>query len=244
MPSTFVFSFSFAVAIAGAGCLAGSRPAAPGTGGSRTGGAAGSGGQGGATRVDAAVDATTPTPGPFDEQVLAIAAQYASWGRVDDELRWAPFLCRQPLPGITRPSESDDGTTHGKKLYSVFAKNHAAYPNGPHDGQVVVKESWIPEAVPTPDGGFQPTAAVDAGDHFYPYARGDGGVFRAAAPAGLFIMFKVDAATAETDLGWVYATVSTSGQVTSAGRVASCMGCHEVAEHERLFGVPLSPGLP
>jgi hypothetical protein len=26
--------------------------------------------------------------------------------------------------------------------------------------------------------------------------------------------------------------------VTSAGRVSSCMGCHEVATHERLFGVP------
>ena len=68
-----------------------------------------------------------------------------------------------------------------------------------------------------------------------------GGVYRAGAPAGLFIMFKVDSATPETDEGWVYATVSTAGEVTSAGRVASCMGCHENATHERLFGVPLSP---
>lgn len=251
-----IFCLTFgSLLVGGAGCMqSGSRPAVSGTGGSRTGGAlgtggitgtggtTGTGGQAGGSAADAAVDAPT-TPGPFDAQVLAIAAQYASWGRVDDELRWAPFLCRQPLPGIARPSESDDATTHGRKLYSVFAKNHAAYPNGPHEGQVVVKESWVPEAVEG-DGGFHPTAPVDAGDHFYPYARGDGGVFRAAAPAGLFIMFKADAATAETDLGWVYATVSPSGQVTSAGRVASCMGCHEVAEHERLFGVPLSPSLP
>ena len=52
-------------------------------------------------------------------------------------------------------------------------------------------------------------------------------------------MFKLDPATPETDEGWVYATVSPAGQVTSAGRVASCMGCHETsATHERLYGVP------
>jgi len=53
---------------------------------------------------------------------------------------------------------------------------------------------------------------------------------------------KVDPATAETDAGWVYATVAPTGEVTSSGRVASCMGCHEAsATHERLYGVPLSP---
>ena len=126
---------------------------------------------------------------PFEEQALAIAAEYTAWGRVDDELRWAPFLCRQPYPGITRVSQSNDEATHGRKLYSVFAKNHDTYPNGPHDGQVVVKQSWIPELVPDADAGLRPIHyATDAGinaDHFYPYAQGDGGVYRAGAPAGL-----------------------------------------------------------
>lgn len=215
---------------------------AGGSGGSATGGHASSGsggaGQGGA---DAGMDAA---PNAFTEQVLAIAAEYQTWGRVDDELRWAPFLCREPLPGIARPSTSEDPATHGQKLYSVFAKNRASYPNGPHVGQVVVKESWVPEAVPTPDGGFKPTAVFDAGDHFYPYARSDGGVFRAAEKAGLFIMFRVDPVTADSDQGWVYATVSKEGAVSSVGRVGSCMGCHEMATHERLFGVPLTPGAP
>ena len=58
-------------------------------------------------------------------------------------------------------------------------------------------------------------------------------MFRATEPAGLFIMFKLDPATPETDEGWVYATVSTAGQVTSAGRVATCMGCHETQRHAR-----------
>jgi hypothetical protein len=57
-------------------------------------------------------------------------------------------------------------------------------------------------------------------------------------------MFRLDPSTPDTDAGWVYATVTPDGQVTSAGRVASCMGCHETsATHERLFGVPKGPAL-
>jgi hypothetical protein len=42
--------------------------------------------------------------------------------------------------------------------------------------------------------------------------------------------------------GWVYGTVAPDGTVTSAGRVASCMGCHTPsAKHERLFGLPPAP---
>jgi len=198
------------------------------------GGAAGQGGRGGSGGASAAL--------AFEAETLAIADDYLAWGRVDDELRWAPFLCRQPLPGITRPSESTDQATHGGKLYSVFAKLHTAYPNGPHTGQAVVKQSWKTEPVTTSfdPGSYRPEN--DAGDRFYPYAKKDGVVYRATEPAGLFIMFKVDPATPNTDEGWVYATVSPAGQLTSSGRVAACMGCHETsATHERLFGVPLSP---
>jgi hypothetical protein len=214
-------------------------------GGAATGGTGGGGGGGvGGTPVDAGSDAHLNPA--FVTQTLAIASDYLGWGRVDDELRWAPFLCRQPLPGITRLSESNDATTHGQKLYSVFAKFHDAYPDGPQDGQAVVKQSWTAEPVSGADAAFTPQSyrsPPDAGDHFYPYAKADGGVYRAAAPAGLFIMFRLDPSTADTDEGWVYATVSPAGEVTSAGQVASCMGCHEAATHERLFGVPLSPSL-
>jgi hypothetical protein len=129
----------------------------------------------------------------------------------------------------------------------VFAKNHAAYPEGPQTDQVVVKQSWTAQLVDTPDAGFAPAEAhfaPDAGDHFYGYARGDGGVYRAAGFAGLYIMFRLAPGTAGTDQGWVYATVTADEQVTAAGAVPSCMGCHESATHERLFGVPLSPSQP
>jgi hypothetical protein len=216
---------------------AGTTGAGGATGGGGTTGSAGTGGA-----VDAGLDVA---PTPFDEQVLAIAAAYQAWGRVDDELRWAPGLCRQPLPGVAHQSTSNDPTTHGQKLYSLFAKNWASYPNGPQDGQAVVKQSWKVEQVTTPDAAFDPgmfPVPNNDGDHFYPYAKGpDGGVFHATEPAGLFIMFKLDPATPETDEGWVYATVSPAGEVTSAGRVATCMGCHETsATHERLYGVEKS----
>jgi hypothetical protein len=251
--------FACLIGIFAAGACGGRKNAAT-TGTAGTTGAAGTSGSAGTTGIAGAIGTGGSTGGamdasadraltPFEEQALAIAAEYTAWGRVDDELRWAPFLCRQPYPGITRVSQSNDEATHGRKLYSVFAKNHDAYPNGPHDGQVVVKQSWIPELVPDADAGLLPIHyTTDAGinaDHFYPYAQGDGGVYRAGAAAGLFIMFRLDTATPDTDEGWVYATVSPAGQVTAAGRVASCMGCHETsATHERLYGVPLSPSFP
>jgi hypothetical protein len=182
----------------------------------------------------------------FSERARTIAMEYQGWGRVDDEVRWAPWLCRLPSPGIARVSKSEDASTHGQKLYSVFVKNRSAYPAGPHLDQVVVKQSWTAERAQ--GVSFDPHMADRAGrdgvDHFYPYAEKDGVVYRAASPAGLYIMFKVAPATPDTDQGWVYATISPAGQLTASGRVASCMGCHEHAPHERLFGVPTSPLLP
>jgi hypothetical protein len=218
----------------GIACSSNNKGATTGAGGTD-----GSGGIGGSSSGEVI--------GTFKTQALAIANAYTAWGRVDDELRWAPSLCRLPYPGIARPSESNDPTTHGQKLYSVFARNHAEYPNGPHTEQVIVKESWTAELVTDADAGFRPEsydAAAGSSDNFYPYAKSDGGVYRAAEPAGLYIMFKLEPTTPDTDEGWVYATITTTGELTAAGRVASCMGCHEVAPHERLFGVPKSAFQP
>jgi hypothetical protein len=181
-----------------------------------------------------------PARGPLEARALAIAAEYTAWGRVDDELRWAPFLCRAPMPAVARMSESTDGQTHGQKLYSVFVKDRAQYPKGAAAGQVVVKESWSAEPVTGVQYPPLPSEPKGGGDNFYPYAKKGDTVYRAAARAGLFIMFKVDVPTSDTDEGWVYATVAPGGQVTGAGRMQSCMGCHVTATYGRLFGVPLS----
>jgi hypothetical protein len=115
-------------------------------------------------------------------------------------------------------------------------------------GQVVVKEAWAPEEVPagTPQTPVRRAARVRRGgaveevqEEFLPYARGaDGKFYHAKEKAALFIMLKLEPGTPGTDEGWVYGTVTPDGKrVTAAGRLESCMGCHQDAPHDRLFGV-------
>jgi hypothetical protein len=176
----------------------------------------------------------------FHARLLEIASSYEGLARVDDELHWAPFLCRQPMPSQPRHSASTDLDTHGRKLYYVFAKDRAGYlqregrPPAPV-GQVVVKEAWTVEEVPA-DTQYDRTQSPVR------YLKQDGRLYHARQKAGLFVMFRLDPATPGTDLGWVYGTISPDGdargkQVTSAGRVQACMGCHTQAPHERLFGI-------
>jgi hypothetical protein len=186
----------------------------------------------------AAPDAAAPNLPAFAQQARAIAAGYQAWGRVDDEVRFAPTLCRLPLPARARMSTSDDPATHGRKLYSVFARARDSYPAGPHVDQAVVKESWTAEPSTV---AYAPETHMqgDGGDHFYPYARTkQGQVFHAGQRAGLYIMFRLPPETSNTDNGWVYATLTAAGEVTAAGRVQACMDCHQHADHERLFGLP------
>src|SRR5262249_27393335 len=101
-----------------------------------------------------AIDSTPPREkGPFDARLLDIARTYATFGRVDDEARWAPHFCRAPRPAEARFSASKDRDTHGQKLYSLFARDRSAYltlakqPAASPVGQVLVKESWVPEEI-------------------------------------------------------------------------------------------------
>jgi hypothetical protein len=202
----------------------------------------------------------------FERHLLSIARAYRGFGRVDDETRWAPGLCRQPLPSRARFSASSDPETHGRKLYYVFARKRQDYltstrPRTPDDaprpaqpvGQVLVKESWTPaDEGPDPatpsiwDVDWKHVMADDPrgfspGTRF-PLAWKDGRRFRASGPAGLFVMFKTAPGTPGTDGGWVYGTVSADLKtVTSSGRVAACMACHVRTPHDRLFGLPAGP---
>ncbi|MDI1479305.1 hypothetical protein [Polyangium sp. y55x31] len=192
----------------------------------------------------AAPDAAALDP-RFVPLVAAAFRDYKAWGRIDDELRWAPWLCRMPLPGRARMSAAEDGD-HARKLYSVFAKNQDAYPinqappSAPQPvGQILVKESYHPDLVEKADPQAnraeqeKPTTA----DHFNPYVQLGDRVYRASRLAGAYVVLKVAPGTPGTDAGWVYGTVTPEGEVTSAGRVASCMGCHVSARHERVFGL-------
>ena len=199
-----------------------------------------------------------PAAQPFQNDLLKIACEYKSWGRIDDEVRWAPFYCRQPNPGQAHVSASADEKTHGQKLYSLLTKQRADYLALAKDksvpaGFAIVKQSWLPEEITDPKE--KPAAPLDrtkvirtpgpkgsstfsADDHFYPYAVKGDKVYKATKQADLFVMMKVDPKMEGTDNGWVYATLTPDGKkVTAAGKIESCMKCHQDAPHDRLFGL-------
>src|SRR5260221_2861065 len=64
---------------------------------------------------------------PYADKLLEVAKTYVRFGRFDDEMRWAPYLCRMPQAGRPQFSDSKDNETHGRKLYSLFAKDRADY---------------------------------------------------------------------------------------------------------------------
>jgi hypothetical protein len=193
----------------------------------------------------------------FGERLLEIAATYESFGRVSATAHWAPAMCRAPTPPTPEVafSRSTDSETHGRKLYSLFARERS--PSGSYivegqansPGQVIVKESWVPEEVSDDGKPLEPVhrkvkvrqghSLVEKDDSFLPYVRKEGRLYHAKEKGPLFVMFKMDPQTPGTDAGWVYGTVTADGQhVTSAGRVESCMKCHQEAPHDRLFGLP------
>ncbi|MBX9693201.1 MAG: cytochrome P460 family protein, partial [Cyanobacteria bacterium] len=163
----------------------------------------------------------------FHKRLLEIAAEYESYGKVDDMARWAPWLCAMPAPPKARLSKSKDSGTHGKKLYYLFAKHRDSYmqTESGKEGQVIVKEAWLP-----PSADALSAADAESKNPFKPDILGP--------KSGLYIMFKTDPKAADTDEGWVYGTVTADGKtITSAGRVESCMSCHLSAPHGRLFGL-------
>jgi hypothetical protein len=204
-----------------------------------------------------------PTEGPFDKDLLKAAAGYKAWGRVDDEMRWSPELCRLPNPGRAYLSASKDADTHGKKLYSLLTSQRRDYlalaeKKTVPVGFAIVKESWVPEEITDPKEkavaaridrtkvirtpGLDRTEGgrtfASLGDHFYPYAVKGDKVYKATKQADLFIMLKLDPKTEGTDAGWVYGTVTPDGKkVTAAGKIESCMKCHQDAKTDRLFGL-------
>lgn len=197
-----------------------------------------------APRADTA-GSVSSVPADVAARLLTIAGEYRSYGRVDDIMHWAPTDCRAPgLPSL-QMSQSGHKGSHGRKLYSLLARDPSAYMRlgtAPSPaGQILVKESWRAESaareqraaqLPERGGGAHQAAQVR------PYAYDGGQLYRAVAPGPLFIMYQAgDAGDQRTDQGWLYGTVTADGQrVTAGGLIRSCMGCHAKAPHGRLFG--------
>lgn len=166
-----------------------------------------------------------------------------------------------PKQELMKMSDSTDSWTHGKKLFFLYAKyplpivfaDNEAFPGVQRVenpiGQAVVKEAWIPEEVKDDGKPLKPVTRkvkvlkdgklAEQKETFVPYARKHGRLYHAKEMAGLFIMFKVDPEIPGTDNGWVYGTVTADGKtVTGAGRLESCMKCHQKAPFDRIFGLP------
>lgn len=189
-------------------------------------------------------DAPKPPPDPpsVHQELLEVAASYRAWGRVDKEMHAAILDCRAPVVRPMDYSDSSDADTHGQKFYALYAKDPTEYLGVKKDnrvsvGQAIVKETWRPvakgekEPAPLPDPMTPDLIGNQA-------IRKDGKSYTAGQPAGLFVMIKFDPKTEGTDNGWVYGTLSADGkEVTAAGKVESCMKCHQDAKHDRLFAL-------
>jgi hypothetical protein len=191
---------------------------------------------------------------PFEAQLLAAAREYRHWTRVSDRANFAPTMCFVPPPaGVQRSRSADDGT-HGRKLYFLFAKDPDTYrdldffedrsADEQADltrrliGQVIVKQSWKPVEVPLDQVPTSQPAAASARTTPEDFLIENGRGWRTGEPSDLFVMLKLDPATAGTDRGWVYGTLTSDGsRVTSSGRVSQCMDCHVDAPRDRLFGL-------
>lgn len=196
-------------------------------------------------------DKNDPKPDNSTEaQLKAAVRDYKSWPRVSDHAHWAPTDCRMPSPEGAQASDSRDDSTHGRKLYYLFAKHAANYErlweSKPEKasapiGQVLVKESFtsVPTLVP------QRLTATQPSDREYPenYAFYRGHWFKTGEFSGLFLMLRLDA-TPDTDGGWIYATTDATGKITDSGRIESCMKCHAEAKYDRQFGLPYARELP
>jgi Cytochrome P460 len=176
-------------------------------------------------------------PGPFDARLLDEARAYAGWTKVTSMFGWASTDCAAPGPQPTlHAGTSKDDATHGQKLFHLFAKNNSAYVSDYKKpapiGQVIVKESWHPVLVPPEPEEKPKRPGPDT-------VLREGKLYRKGERMGLFVMLKVGGKVAGTDQGWVYGVVSGDGtRVLASGRIASCMGCHDNAPGDRLFGPP------
>ncbi|HEX5050989.1 MAG TPA: VWA domain-containing protein [Planctomycetota bacterium] len=173
---------------------------------------------------------------PFVPVVKEAVRGYAQFVRVTGSARVAPTLCRAPTspPPLARLSKAGK---HGGKVYLLYARfaDGLEYvkPGEPAKvGQTLVKEAW--ERVDGP--------AADATEASQRYGAAleveeNGAKSHAGDAAGLFVMHKLAAGTPDTDGGWIYATIDRTGVVTGAGRMASCIRCHESATEDRQFGL-------
>lgn len=189
---------------------------------------------------------------PDARQLIGDAARTSVvWSRVDDELHWAPELCRAPL---ARPPQlsAAAGPPHQDKVFTLRALDVEGYARavgwieGPRGDaaplargplpagvvQAIVKDAHVP--VPIDAAAVTPMLRP---------AMRDGQAFVEGDALAAFVMIELAAdATIPSDGGWIYGTVAPSGEVLEAGVIAACKDCHG-KQPSHLFGIPKPPVL-
>ncbi len=201
----------------------------------------------------------------FASRLLEIAQEYKRYERVDQTMHWSPISCIVPVGPPEEEaafSASRSSSTHGRKLYFLYARKPWEYQSNVWGykrakeairapwGQTLVKEAWEPVKLdPAELVVFQdrarstneedPYERYEPLDPAHAYAIDGKDAYRAGEKNGLYIMFKTREGTPGTDHGWVYGTVSADGsKVTSVGLVENCMSCHVDAKSDRQLGLP------
>jgi len=177
----------------------------------------------------------------FHEALVAAANEYLEYGMVNATALAAPADCAPASDGSApKPlmSHSDDDTTHGHKLYYLFANEVAHYLNQDGSpspiGQALVKESWTSKPS---NPGARNLRNHASGNRINPRTKFGDETLEIGKRKDLFLMIKLATDTPGTDQGWVYGIVNPeSKEVTESGKVSSCIQCHQDAKNDRLFG--------
>lgn len=166
-----------------------------------------------------------------------IAGIYGQMRWTNEQVRFGPESCVGPTMRVYNRegmSASTDAATHGRKLYALYVRMPEAYQE--HNmgdqpvGQEVVKQTWTPKRYePRPDGLGPEVFDLDGSG----WERGE--------RRELFIMYKLDPSTPNTDRGWVYGVVAADDKtVLASGPIASCVACHEKAPRDRMLGLEMA----
>ncbi len=176
----------------------------------------------------------------FHDLLIEATQDYLLYGMVNSIARQAPTDCRPDDADSPQPfmSESEHESSHGKKLYFLFAKEigHYVNPEGSPApvGQVVVKEAWTSSSS---NPAARNLVNHASGNRVNPRATVGDQTLEIGQRQNFFIMAKLAKDTPKTDQGWVYGIVDAdSRKVLASGKVASCMSCHAEAANDRLFG--------
>ena len=176
----------------------------------------------------------------FHEVLTKATEEYLQYGMVNSIALAAPTLCAPPSLASPKPfmSESEHESSHGKKLYFLFAKEIGHYVK-PDDepapvGQVIVKESWTSSKS---NPAARNLVNHASGNRVSPRAKVGDTMLEIGQRQNFFVMAKLAKDTPKTDQGWVYGVVDAeTRKVVASGKVASCMSCHVEAANDRLFG--------